>query len=84
MGKHRQLYSDGGCAIFGDFPNLSRWSSGKPNPSPKSFQPCLLPLELADSDNLAPSILYRLPPKAPETFLPVKVGGADAAVYEGG
>lgn len=80
MGKHRHLYSSGGSAIFGDFPKLARWSSGKPHPSPKSFQPCLLPLELAGSDSLAPSILCRLPLKAPKTFLPVKAGGADAAV----
>lgn len=80
VGKHRHLYSGGGSAIFGDFPKLAQWSFGKPHPSPKSFQSCWLPLELAGSDSLAPSILCRLPLKAPKTFLPVKAGGADAGV----
>lgn len=79
-GQAQHLYSGGGSAIFRDFPKLAWWISGKSNPSPKSLQPCLLSLELAGSDSQAPSILCQLLLKVSKIFLPVKAGGADAAL----
>lgn len=82
----RMWASTGTCTQVVALPSLETsqsWldgSLGNPIPLQSPFRACLLSLELAGSESHAPGILCRLLLKASKIFLPVKSGGADAAV----